>query len=66
MTVNTDKDGQEQTIIYGVDNVNTSITELARTTPVKARKLFNSLGMQVGKNAKGLVIQQGGIKYVNK
>lgn len=66
MTVNTDKNGQEQTIIYGVDNVNTSITELARTTPVKARKLFNSLGMQVGKNAKGLVIQQGGIKYVNK
>ena len=66
MTVNTDKDGQEQTIIYGVDNVNTSITELARTTPVKARKLFNSLGMQVSKNAKGLVIQQGGIKYVNK
>ena len=66
MTVNTAKDGQEQTIIYGVDNVNTSITELARTTPVKARKLFNSLGMQVGKNAKGLVIQQGGIKYVNK
>lgn len=66
MTVNTAKDGQEQTIIYGVDNVNTSITELARTPPVKARKLFNSLGMQVGKNAKGLVIQQGGIKYVNK
>ena len=66
MTVNTDKDGQEQTIIYGVDNVNTSITELARTTPVKARKLFNSLGMQVSKNAKGLVIQQGGIKYFNK
>lgn len=66
MTVNTAKDGQEQTIIYSVDNVNTSITELARTTPVKARKLFNSLGMQVGKNAKGLVIQQGGIKYVNE
>lgn len=66
MTVNTAKDGQEQTIIYSVDNVNTSITELARTTPVKARKLFNSLGMQVGKNAKGLVIQQGGIKYFNK
>lgn len=66
MTVNTAKDGQEQTIIYSVDNVNTSITELARTTPVKARKLFSSLGMQVGKNAKGLVIQQGGIKYFNK
>lgn len=66
MTVNTAKDGQEQTIIYSVDNVNTSITELARTTPVKARKLFNSLGMQVSKNAKGLVIRQGGIKYFNK
>lgn len=66
MTVNTSNDGLEQTIIYSVDNVNTSITELARTTPVKARKLFNSLGMQVNKNAKGLMIQQGGIKYINK
>lgn len=66
MTVNTSNDGLEQTIIYSVDNVNTSITELARTTPVKARKLFNSLGMQVNKNTKGLMIQQGGIKYINK
>ena len=66
MTVNTSNDGLEQTIIYSVDNVNTSITELARTTPVKARKLFNSLGMQINKNTKGLMIQQGGIKYINK
>lgn len=66
MTVNTSNDGLEQTFIYSVDNVNTSITELARTTPVKARKLFNSLGMQVNKNTKGLMIQQGGIKYINK
>lgn len=66
MTVNTYKDGQEQTIIYSVDNVNTSITELARTNAVKSRKTFNLSGMQVSKDAKGIVIQQGGKKYINK
>ena len=66
MTVNTYKDGQEQTVIYSVDNVNTSITELARTNAVKSRKTFNVAGMQVGKDAKGIVIQQGGKKYINK
>lgn len=60
------KDGKEQTIIYSVDNVNTSITELARTNAVKSRKTFNMAGMQVSKDAKGIVIQQGGKKYINK
>ena len=59
--------GQEQTIIYSVDNdVNTSITELARTNAVKSTKTFNMSGMQVSKNAKGIVIQQGGKKYLNR
>ena len=60
------KDGKYQTIIYSVDNVNTGITELARTTPVAAKKFFNTQGMQVDKNAKGIVIQKGGAKYFNK
>lgn len=66
MMVEAYKDGQEQTIIYSVDNVNTSITELARTRAVKSTKTFNMAGMQVGKDAKGIVIQQGGKKYLNK
>ena len=31
-----------------------------------AAKTFNMAGMLVGKNAKGIVIQQGGKKYFNK
>lgn len=66
MMVDNYKNGREQTIIYSVDNVNTSITELARTNAVKSRKTFNMAGMQVSKDAKGIVIQQGGKKYINK
>ncbi len=66
MMVDSYKDGQNQTIIYSVDNVNTSITELARTNAVKSLKTFNTSGMQVRKNAKGIVIQQDGKKYFNK
>ena len=66
MSVEVYKDGEYQTIIYGVDNVNTSITELARTTPVAAKKFFNTQGVQVNKDAKGIVIQKGGAKYLNK
>lgn len=66
MSVEVYKDGKDQTIIYGVDNVNTSITELARTTPVAAKKFFNTQGVQVSKDAKGIVIQKGGAKFLNK
>lgn len=66
MSVEVYKDGKDQTTIYGVDNVNTSITELARTTPVAAKKFFNTQGVQVNKNTKGIVIQKGGAKYWNK
>lgn len=66
MMVDTYKDGIDQTIIYSVDNVSTSITELARTNAVKSNRTFNMAGMLVGKNAKGIVIQQGGKKYVNR
>ena len=55
-----------QYVIYLINKTDTSITELARTQAVKSAKTFNMAGMQVGKNAKGIVIQQGGKKYFNK
>ncbi len=66
MTVSAYENGEEQTIIYSVDSTNTSITELTRTKAVKSAKTFNLAGMQVDKNAKGVVIQQGGKKYINQ
>ena len=59
-------DGLGQYVIYLLDKTDTGITELARTQAVKSAKTFNMAGMLVGKNAKGLVIQQGGKKYFNK
>lgn len=58
--------GETQYVIYLLDKTGTSITELARTNVVKSAKTFNMAGMTVGKNAKGIVIQQGGKKYFNK
>ena len=58
--------GLGQYVIYQLDKTDTGITELARTQVVKSAKTFNMAGILVGKNAKGLVIQQGGKKYFNK
>lgn len=58
--------GLGQYVIYLLDKTDTGITELARTQMVKSAKTFNMAGMLVGKNVKGLVIQQGGKKYFNK
>ena len=58
--------GLGQYVIYQLDKTDTGISELARTQVVKSAKTFNMAGMLVGKNAKGLVIQQGGKKYFNK
>lgn len=58
--------GLGQYVIYLLDKTDTGITELARTQVMKSAKTFNMAGMLVGKNAKGLVIQQGGKKYFNK
>ena len=58
--------GLGQYLIYLLDKTDRGITELARTQAVKSAKTFNMAGMLVGKNAKGLVIQQGGKKYFNK
>lgn len=60
------KDGEKQYVIYLLDGTGTGITELARTNAVKSGKTFNMAGMQVSKDAKGIVIQQGGKKYINK
>jgi len=59
-------DGEGQYVIYLLDSTGTGITELARTNTVKSRKTFNMAGMQVSKDVKGIVIQQGGKKYINK
>lgn len=58
--------GLGQYVIYLLDKTDTGITELARTQAVKSAKTFNMAGMLVGKNAKGIVIQQGSKKYFNK
>ena len=58
--------GLGQYVIYLLDKTDTGITELVRTQAVKSAKTFNMAGMLGGKNAKGLVIQQGGKKYFNK
>ena len=58
--------GLGQYVIYLLDKTDTGITELARTQVVKSAKTFNMAGMLVGKDAKGIVIQQGGKKYFNK
>ena len=58
--------GLGQYVIYLLDKTDTGITELARIQVVKSAKTFNMAGMLVGKNAKGIVIQQGGKKYFNK
>lgn len=58
--------GDGEYVIYVIDKTGTGITELARTNAVKSRKTFNMAGVQVSKDAKGIVIQQGGRKYINK
>lgn len=59
-------DANDTNIIYVIDETGTGLTELARTKQVPAPKFFNLQGMQVDKNAKGIVIQKGGAKYLNK
>lgn len=58
--------GDSSYVIYVLDETGTGITELARTKQVPAPKFFNLQGMQVDKNTKGIVIQKGGAKYLNK
>lgn len=53
-------------VIYVLDETGTGITELARTKQVPAPMYFNTQGMKVDKNAKGIVIQKGGAKFLNK
>lgn len=53
-------------VICLLDETGTGITELARSKQVPNPKFFNLQGMKVDKNAKGIVIQKGGAKFLNK
>lgn len=52
--------------LYLYDSSTNGIQELARTQASSAKQLFNLQGMQVDGNAKGIVIQRGGRKYINR
>nr|WP_288697478.1 hypothetical protein [uncultured Prevotella sp.] len=58
--------GKSSTGLYLYDPSTNGIQELARTQASPAKQLFNLQGMQVDGNAKGIVIQKGGRKYVNR
>lgn len=58
--------GDSSTGLYLYDPSTNGIQELARTQTSSAKQLFNLQGMQVDGSAKGIVIQKGGRKYVNR
>ena len=58
--------GETTYVLYLLDTVSSGITELARTNAVKGMPTYNLQGMKVRKDAKGVVIQRGGKKYINK
>lgn len=58
--------GKSSTSLYLYDPSTNGIQELARTQGPSNKQLFNLQGMQVDGNAKGIVIQKGGRKYVNR
>lgn len=58
--------GKSSTSLYLYDPSTNGIQELARTQASPAKQLFNLQGMQVDGNAKGIVIQKGGRKHVNR
>lgn len=60
------KNGTVSSVLYLLDTESTGITELARINAVKGMPTYNLQGMRVRKDAKGVVIQQGGKKYLNK
>ena len=60
------KNGTVSYVLYLLDTESTGITELARINAVKGMPTYNLQGMRVRKDAKGVVIQQGGKKYLNK
>lgn len=53
-------------ILYLLNPSGTSVQEIARTKPVKVEKYYNAAGVQVDKNAKGIVITDDGKKYINQ
>ena len=55
-----------ESVLYLLDKTTTSVQEVARCKAAQNAPTFNMAGMKVDKKAKGLVIQKGGIKYINK
>ncbi len=53
-------------ILYLINPSGTGVQEVARTKPVKVEKYYNAAGVQVDKDAKGIVITDGGKKYINQ
>lgn len=60
-------DGKHYTyVLYQLTDSGTGVQEVARTKPVKVEKYYNAAGVQVDKDAKGIVITDGGKKYINQ
>lgn len=53
-------------VLYLINPSGTGVQEVARTKPVKVEKYYNAAGVQVDKNAKGIVITDDGKKYINQ
>lgn len=53
-------------VLYLLGDSGTSVQEIARTKPVKVEKYYNAAGVQVDKNAKGIVITDDRKKYINQ
>lgn len=53
-------------VLYLLGDSGTGVQEVARTKPVKVEKYYNAAGVQVDKDAKGIVITDGGKKYINQ
>ncbi len=53
-------------VLYLLGDSGTGVQEIARTKPVKVEKYYNAAGVQVDKDAKGIVITDGGKKYINQ
>lgn len=54
-------------IIYLIDPKSPDgVKEVARTKSANAEKTYNAAGVQVAKDAKGLVVTDNGMKYINR
>lgn len=62
-----DDRSNKRSIIYLIDPKSpVGVKEVARTKSANAEKTYNAAGVQVAKDAKGLVITNNGMKYINR